>query len=156
MRTQIHQQVEPLRGQGGHCFCLYSSEVVEVFFGLITYHLYHYSVFLQTFGKQGYTFVIHSLLIYQHHRTHFAVVRKNHLTLRLTFLVVVKYPMIQFIHTNSLFPFHFSLFNSLRNSSSLINFTPRLCAFSNLLGPMFSPASIKSVFLLTDPLFLPP
>ena len=45
---------------------------------------------------------------------------------------------------------------SFKKSSSLTIFIPNLLALSNLLGPMFSPASMKLVFeeiLLT---FLPP
>src|ERR1017187_8766903 len=42
-----------------------------------------------------------------------------------------------------------------KNSASLMIFTPSFCALSNL-EPASSPASTKSVFLLTLPVTLPP
>jgi hypothetical protein len=41
-------------------------------------------------------------------------------------------------------------------SSSLIIFTPKLCAFFNFSGPMLSPANKKEVLALIDPEFFPP
>ena len=43
-----------------------------------------------------------------------------------------------------------------RNSSSLTMAIPNFCAFSNLLGPMLSPAKIKLVFEEMLPTFFPP
>ena len=46
---------------------------------------------------------------------------------------------------------------SAKNSSSLIICTfPAYCAFSNLAGPIFSPARIKLVLEEMLPTFLPP
>ena len=84
------------------------------------------------------------------HRAHLVPWTHHHLPLRLTAKDELKY-RLSYVHIPN-----YSLLSISKNSSSVRIETPNASAFLRFSGPMFSPARMKLVFLLTEPTFLPP